>query len=72
MTPDELLQKIQELINKKETIPSVVTFVQLKRAIVGDEETRESFKTLVREKRIKIREGKNDKLIEILGEHRKD
>ena len=67
MTPDELLNKIQELINKKKTSPPFLTFAQAKQGIVGDEETRDSFRTLVREKRIRIREGKNDKLIEILS-----
>ena len=67
MTTDELLQKIQELINKKKTAPFVLTFAQAKQGIVGDEETRDSFRTLVKEKRIRIRDGKNDKLIEILS-----
>ena len=66
MNADDLFTLINELIDMKGTSPKVLTFAQAKQGIVGDEETRDSFRTLVREKRIRIREGKNDKLIEIL------
>jgi len=66
MTPDELFNKIQELINNKETHPKLLTFAELKRNIKGDKDTlRDSFMVLRNSGRIRVRKGMNDSLIEI-------
>ena len=67
MTPDELFTLIDELIKNKKTHPKFLTFAQLRHNVSGDkQELRESFQKLVRDKRIRVRVGKNDGLIEIL------
>lgn len=67
MTPDELLQKIHELIDNKKTFPKLLSFAEVTKGIKGDrEELRKAFKELLAEKKIKVHEGKNTKLIEIL------
>ena len=70
MTPEELYKHIEKLINKKTTHPRLLSFADLKCSTSGDPKIlRESFKELVRTKRIRVREGKNSNLIEIQDEN---
>ena len=69
MTPDELFNKIQELINNKETHPKMITFAELRHSVTGDKDTlRDSFMVLRNSGRIRVRKGMNDSLIEICCE----
>ena len=66
MNANELLQKIHELIDKKETSPKLLTFAELRHNVDGDkEELRNAFAELRDGGRIRVRRGKNDSLIEI-------
>ena len=66
MTPDDLYNRIAELIAEKGTHPQVLTFAQLKHSVEGDkEELRKSFMELRNSGRIRVLKGKNDSLIEI-------
>ena len=66
MNANDLYNRIKELIDNKETHPKVITFTTLRNNVDGDKrELRESFNELKRQKRIRVRRGKNDGLIEI-------
>ena len=66
MNSDELLTLIKKLINNMETSPKFLSFAVLGRNVKGDDETREAWKELVRTKKIRVREGINHNLIEVL------
>ena len=67
MTPDELLTIITELISNKKTHPKMLTFASLRRAIPDrDDTTRDALNKLIKDGRIRIRRGINDKLIEVI------
>ena len=66
MTEDELFDTIKKLIDQKKTYPKMLTFIELKRNVQGNAESRQAFKDLVSNKRIRVREGINTGLIEIL------
>ena len=66
MTPDDLLSKIESLIKAKNTLPFVITFTELTHNISGDSKTlRASFQELVQQGKIRVRQGKNGKLVEL-------
>ena len=66
MTEDELFDTIKKLIDQKKTFPKMLTFIELKRNVQGNAESRQAFKDLVSNGRIRVREGINTGLIEIL------
>ena len=66
MTEDELFDTIKKLIDQKKTFPKMLTFIELKRNVQGNAESRQAFKDLLSNKRIRVREGINTGLIEIL------
>ena len=66
MTEDELFDTIKKLIDQKKTYPKMLTFLELKRNVQGTTESRQAFKDLVGNERIRVREGINTGLIEIL------
>ena len=66
MSPDDLYNRIKELIDNKETHPKVITFAELRHSVDGDtQELRRSFTELRNSGRIRVRRGMNDGLIEV-------
>jgi len=66
MNADELLNKIQELINNKGTSPKFLNFAILRHNVEATEENRAAFRELLKQKRIRVREGINHNLVEVL------
>jgi len=66
MTPDELFNIIESLINNLKRHPKLLTFVELRQNVKKSKEAREAFLELVKTKRIRVRPGMKDKLIEII------
>ena len=66
MTEDELFDTIKKLIDQKKTYPKMLTFHELKRNVQGTTESRQAFKDLVKNKKIRIREGINTNMVEII------
>ena len=66
MKEDELFDTIKKLIDQKKTFPKMLTFIELKRNVQGNAESRQAFKDLVSNKRIRVREGINTNMVEII------
>ena len=66
MNPDELLSEIKNRIEQKGTYPKVLSFVEMLDIDGNRDELNRSFLQLVNDKKIRVRQGKNTKLVEVL------
>jgi len=66
---EELLKVIKKIIKDKGTHPQVATFTEIRhefKKIENKAMLNESFRGLVADKKIRVRRGINDRLVEIL------